>query len=284
MTIADAATETGVYENLDETDYLEHPALSSSGAKALLPPSCPAIFKWQRDHGRPYKRAFDVGHAAHKAVLGIGADIVTVHADDWRTKSAREQAAAIRAAGGVPLLAAEVAQIEDMAAALRTDPLASKLLQAGAGTPETSLFWSDEQTGVQLRARLDWLPHSTAGRMIVPDYKTVVSANPAAFGKSAASYGYYLQAAWYCEGVTSIGLADDVAFVFVTQEKTPPYLVSVVELDAAAMRIGERRMRKAIEIFRDCSETDIWPGYSQDVELVSLPRWFEIEMDNEEYE
>lgn len=280
-------TEPGVYEDLDEIAYHADPvpgvgSLSNSGAKRLLPPSVPAIFKWERDHGRPDKRAFDFGHAAHKEVLGVGAQIVAVDATDWRTKIAKEAAIQIRADGGVPLLAHEVDQVRAMAAVLRQHPIASKLLAPQEGTPEASLFWRDEPTGVMLRSRLDFLPHPRAdGRLIVVDYKSTVNANPVSFGKFAADYGYFMQDPFYRSGIRALGIADDVAFVFVAQEKTPPYLISVLELDAEAVRLGEQQMRKAIEIFRDCSETDLWPGYTDDVELVSLPPWFVRRLEEE---
>lgn len=278
-------TEPGVYDDIPDDAYHADPvpggSLSASGAKKLLPPSCPAIFRHEREHGRPDKRVFDFGHAAHKKVLGVGAEIVAVKADDWRTKAARDTAEEIRARGAVPLLAREVVEVDAMAAALRRHPIASKLLHPESGVPESSLFWTDDVTGVSLRARLDWRPHGTTGRLIIPDYKSAASANPEAFRKAAADYGYYIQDAWYTAGARALELADDIAFVFIVQAKTPPYLVTVVELDPAARRAGEQRMRHAIEIYRDCVETDRWPGYSDDVELVSLPPWFERQIGEE---
>lgn len=68
-----AVTEPGVYDDMPEHVYLADPvpggSLSFSGAKALLPPSCPALYRHQRDHGRPPKPAFDFGHAVHSMVL-----------------------------------------------------------------------------------------------------------------------------------------------------------------------------------------------------------------------
>ena len=43
--------------------------------------------------------------------------------------------------------------------------------------------------------------------------------------------------------------------------KDPPYLVNIAELDDDAIRAGRARLRDACEIFRDCTETGIWPGY-----------------------
>jgi hypothetical protein len=278
-------SEPGVYPEIPDTDYHRDPvpehSLSCSGAKRLLPPSCPALFKYEQEHGRPGKRTFDFGHAAHKLVLGVGPDLVSVDAENWRTNAAKDAANEARARGAVPILAHEMAEVEAMAAALREHPVASRLLINGGGTPEASLFWRDEPTKVMRRARLDMLPPATSGRMIVPDYKSAVSAAPTKFGNSAADYGYHMQASTYIEAVTTLGLAEDVAFVFVVQEKTAPYLVSVVELDSLALRIGRHQNRKAVDLYLDCQTKDEWPAWSNDVELVSLPRWAEITYEQE---
>lgn len=277
----------GVYPDIPDLDYHADPvpegSLSCSGAKRLLPPSCPALFKHERDNGRPDKRQFDFGHAAHKLVLGVGLELAVIPGERWDTKAAKEAVAAARARGAVPVKEHEFATVQAMAAALRAHPIASVLLADGAGTPEASLFWRDPQTGVMRRGRVDWLPNARPdGRLIIPDYKTSVTANPAAFGRAAIDYGYCQQAPWYVDGAQALDLAgDDAAFVFIVQEKTAPYLVSVVELDSLALRIGRHRNRKALDLFVQCMTTDTWPGYSDDVELVSVPGWAQREYELE---
>lgn len=272
-------TEPGVYE-LPADDYHADPvhegSLSASGAKKLLPPSCPAIFAHERAHGRPEKRAFDFGHAAHKEVLGAGPELAIVDADDWRSKAAREARDEAYANGTVPLLAEEYERVQGMAAALREHPIAGKLLQPDSGKPEQSLFWRDKETGIWRRARLDWLPQPQPGRrMIVPDYKSAVCADRETLQRAIANYGYHMQAEFYIDGVETLGLAQDPAFVFIFQEKQAPYLVTVAELDTAALRIGRTLNRQAIDIYRQCTATGHWPGYSDGVELIPLPPYIE---------
>lgn len=292
MTVLDTptvVTKPGLYADMPEDVYHGDPvpggSLSSSGARKLLPPSCPAIYRYEQDHGSPAKRTFDFGHAAHKAVLGIGADIVEVDAGDWRTKAAREERDAAYAEGKVPLLAAEVAQVDAMAAAIRQHPVAAALFDhARGGKPEQSMFWQQpvpvatpdgpRPTTVWRRARLDWLPSLTAsGRLIIADYKTAACAEPGKFTRAVFDHGYHQQAAWYIDAVTALGLADDIAFVFVVQEKNPPYPVTVCELDFDALRIGRLLNHRALTTFADCQRTGRWPGYSDEVELITPPPW-----------
>jgi hypothetical protein len=271
-------TEPSVVHGMPNAAYQRDPvaggSLSCSGAKALLPPSCPALFKWQREHGRPDKRVFDVGHAAHDRVLGGGPPIVVVDAADWRTKAAKEAADVARASGAVPILKHEDAIVQEMADAIRAHPIASRLLSPDYGTVETSLFWRDAETGINCRARLDVLPNRRDGRMIVPDYKSTTNADPAEFANNARKFGYHLQHPFYCDGVRALDLADDVAFLFVNQEKTPPYLVSVTALKTESVEVGAQLVRRARRIYAECQQSGHWPGYSAEVEYVSLPYWY----------
>ena len=274
----------GVVEGLPDHEYHAHEALSNSGAKLLLPPSCPAIYRWQKDNGQPAKRVFDVGSAAHAQVLGVGADVVIVQkkdartgalsdADDYKTKSAQEHAEAIRAEGNIPLLAKDKATVDGMAAALRSHPRAAELLEPGSGRAEVSLFWRDWVTGVERRARPDWLIEHGDGRATVVDYKTTASPDPASVRKAIANLGYYMQHAFYEDGVHALGLAEDVDFLFVFQGKEPPYLPLVARVDSAGVAVGRARVDEALAIFARCQASGEWPGYSDEVLTVSLPPW-----------
>jgi hypothetical protein len=268
-------TATGIYDMTAEeyhADPVPGGSLSSSGARKLLPPSCPAIFRHDQLHGRPPKRTFDFGHAAHKEVLGTGPELVVIDADSYRTKAAQAARAAAYADGAVPLLPDEYDQVQSMADAILRHPVASVLFDPTRGRAEQNLFWRDPATGVWRRARLDWLPdQTTSSRMIIPEYKSTISAEPSACMKTIYTYGYHQQADWNSEGVLMLELAEDVAFVFVMQEKTPPYLVTVVEPDTQALAWGSVLNQKAIDVYARCQETGVWPGYTDDVVLASLP-------------
>lgn len=255
-------------------------SLSSTGARKLLPPSCPARFRHDQLNGTEPKAHFDIGHAAHKLVLGTGPDLVVVDADSWRTKAAKEAADEARAVGAVPLLPADHDQVQAMAKALRADPLAAALLDPDEGLAEQALVWPDRRTKVLRRALLDWLPETGTGRTIIPDYKTCASAAPDDLAKAVHRFGYHQQADWYLTGAQALGLAgDDAAFVFICQEKVAPYLVTVIEPDHIAMRIGKALNHQAIGIYDWCHSNDVWPGYADDVVSVALPRWVEAEFE-----
>jgi len=258
-----------VLNGLPEDDYHRHPALSSTGARKLLS-ATPAHFRYWADHPQPRKRTFDLGHATHKKVLGVGSDLVLIDAADYRTKAARQARDAAYDAGKVPLLPDEMAKVDAMTAAVLANPYAAALFDRGR--PEQSLFWTDEDTGAPLRARLDWLPEAHTGRrMVIPDLKTCRSASRGHLSKAIYEYGYFIQAPYYMAAVRALGLAEDVSFVFVFVESEPPHLTVVRQLDVDSARAGHDAMRRAVELFADCLLTDTWPGYGDDIEEISLP-------------
>lgn len=257
----------GLHFDLPESDYHSHPtSLSVTGAKVLL--KAPALYKWQRENP-VHKDVFDIGKAAHALVLDSGMENVYVAPfDNWQTKAAQAERKLARTEGLAPILPADWLTVCAMADALGQHKLAAQLLTAGE--PEVSAFCKDADTGVLRRSRFDWIESS---RVLV-DYKTTACAEPGTFARSAASFGYHMQAAWYLDIAEDLEL-EPRGFLFIAQEKEPPYLVSVVELVADALDVGRGRNRRALQMYRDCETSGVWPGYTTDTEITSidLPRW-----------
>lgn len=276
-------TAPGVYDlpvDVYHADPVAGGSLSSSGARAMLPPSCPARYRWELDNpGTGSTRAFDLGTAAHRLVLGAGEPIHVVDAPDWRTKAARAEAETMRQAGYVPLLAHDYAVVEAMATTLRAHPVAAALLDPNrGGAAEQTLVWQDQRTGVWCRALIDWLPTPTPGRRyIVPDYKTANAADLESLRRAMATFRYHQQAAWYVDGIRAVGLDPEPGFVFIVQEKAPPYLVTIYYPDAIAMRGAAGLNHVARTRWAHCNATGEWPGHATDIVELSLPPWSERE-------
>lgn len=269
--------EPGIYPDIPDTEY--HAAkdiLSSSGARRLIT-STPRKFYEEMTTVRPYNPAFEIGHAAHTLMLTVGDPFEVVDADSWRTKDAKAARDAALQAGNTPLLAKEYAQVRAMADAILEHPVTGELFTRNDTTSEQSLYWKDEQTGVACRARPDLAVNDWS---LIVDYKTTVNADPKEFAKSIAKYGYHQQQAWYCEAVETLtGIRPE--FVFVCQEKTPPYEVSLIQLDAEAVRIGGRLNEDARTIYAACMDSGVWPSYPTSVQVVGLPAWALRQADQE---
>jgi len=278
MTDAATLTDDGLYYAISNEAYQADPvaggSITSTATRGILPPGCPA--KWHHHHtaGSAPKAHFDLGTAAHKAVLGVGDDITIIDAADWRTKAAKTARDDARAAGKVPILQAAWDQIQAMADAVKAHPLAHRLLAPGSGQPEVTAVWTCTTTGARCRARFDWLPNQHPGRLLVPDYKTADRADPDAVARSVTNFGYHVQAAHYLDGLRTLGYADPAVFLFIVQEKDPPYIVEVYELEGEALGIGLERCVQARQLWLECRRDDRWPSYLDGaVAPVTLTQW-----------
>lgn len=271
-----ASREPGLYPDISLADYhADATTLSSSGARKLLKPSCPAKFRHAQDHPEPPKLHFEIGTAAHTLLLGDGPELRVCDYDSWRSKAAQDAKLQAEADGAVALLPKQYAEVRAMVRALREHPTAGKLLAPDTGVAEQSLYWVHRDTGVTLRCRPDWLRRDR-----IVDYKTCAAADLDSIQKDVAKYGYHIQDAWYRMGAKALGLFDGLPkFTFVFQEKTAPYLITVFELDRDAIDIGMEQAESAIHTFANCTASGEWPDYMADdapyIPQISLPAWVE---------
>jgi hypothetical protein len=145
---------------------------------------------------------------------------------------------------------------------------------------ELSAFWVDEETGVHCKCRpdflalkpgTDWLVENLLG---IVDVKSCCDASVEGFGRSIASYGYDVQAAYYQDGIYQItGLR--LPFYFLAIEKDAPNAVAVYRASEAMIEVGRKKYRAALQLMRWCGEHGYWPGYqpSGEIEDISLPGW-----------
>lgn len=272
------APALGMHTDLsNEAYHADATSLSSSGARKLLPPSCPAKFRWEQDNPQPATKTFDYGNAAHKKVLGNGPELVVIEHDTWNTKDAKAAVTEARSRGAIPLKQHEMDMVDAMAAAIRQHPLASALLEPAYGAPEQSGFWIDGPTGIRRRVRFDWLPSIQSGRLIIPDYKTAADASEEVLQKDIAKYGYNCQGAWYEEAAQALELGGaDTEMLLIVQEKKAPYLVNIIGFDFFSREIGRAKNRAAIEKFAECTATGYWPGYADnEPNYLALPGYAE---------
>lgn len=281
--MTDLITTPGIYPDISIERYhgeeiCDGPSISSSGLK--LVDVCPRKYWFQSplNPNRPERkasRALNMGKAIHdvleKGHLGPDFHIVPDgfsphHHKKWAEHMADYHAAVDRGAIVIQQSEADTATV--MIEELRRHELADALFSNGVA--EATLAWKDKETGVWLRVRPDWLP---SARRYIPDYKSCLDASPAAFSRAVDSYDYYCSAALYLEGIWEIFGEKPHSFIFVAQEKAPPHIVQLYQLDEGARSWGAAQNRRAIRKFADCLAADKWPGYGQPVELIDLPVW-----------
>lgn len=280
-------TLAGVVLGMPDEEYHAHPSLSSTGVRRLL--DSPARFRWALTHPEPPKKEFDLGHAVHAKVLGVGAGVVEIPghllSEDGGVRSAAAKlwVSEARGKGLVPLKRPVLEQVDAMAEALLAHNTARLLLEQD-GSAEASVFAQDPEFGFGMRARFDFLPDAGTGPRSAFDLKTTArDASPAAFAKAAADHGYETQQVWY-ELVHTWAEGWAPPMVFVVVEVAPPHLVAVHQLDAEFVEIGRTRVERARALYADCLARDQWPGYEDRVFLTPPPMWLIYRNTDEENE
>jgi hypothetical protein len=251
------------------------PSLSASMAHTLLSRSpAHARLAHPRLGGVPRAAtaAMEKGTLVHDMLLcgsQVAAEIIP--ADNYRTKAAQQQRDDALAAGLVPVLEREFAELLAVAA-----KLTAKLAEAGIafdGQAEGVALWEerdDEGRPVPCRARLD---HWRAPR--IDDLKTTASARPKDCVRSIFEYGYATQAAAYLSAVEHLWpeLAGRASFRFVFVELAEPCLFTAVELAGSALAVGRSQWRRAVNLWSRCLRTGEWPGYVEGVYRAEARPW-----------
>jgi hypothetical protein len=148
------------------------------------------------------------------------------------------------------------------------------------GDAEKSIFWVDEETGVNCRIRPDLLLAQISPLML--DLKSTDDCRPDAFLSQMLRLDYDLQAAMYIHGAyakTGVWMP----FYIVACETDAPHGVWVYEIRASATdeiyMNGLRKFRRALSIYQNCLKTNEWPGYSQPMtrgEFLRVPKYHQF--------
>jgi hypothetical protein len=278
-------TKPGIYTGVPTADYFADPApapsLTQSVAKILLEKS--PLHAWcahprlNPDYRRDDDTKFDVGNIAHALLIGRGKELVVLDAfDDWRTKEAKVRREEATAEGKHAVLGKHFALADRMVRAAREQ---LDLRGLGAlfteGEGEVVTAWNER--GIWFRQMLDWL---TPDHRIVADYKTTgESAAPHALARKLAADGWHIQAAMAERGLDALEPADAGRrrFLFIVQEDEKPYALNVVEVRGGPMTMGRKMLGVAAGVWRQCVETNRFPGYALDIAVPEFPGWAEAQ-------
>lgn len=273
----------GLYPDMSNEDYHAHPALGSSGLKLLaqspahyfaayLDPNCKA---------RKETLAMKIGRAWHSAVYEPAEFdnryVAMPDGIDRRTKEGKALWAEIVATGKTPLPSGDMDRILAMGRAANAHP-AARVLFAQKAMYEASIFFIDPATGVLCKIRPDFMvpPCDLFPNGLIVDGKSCEDASPEGFSRNAWNWEMHYQAALYSDGFQQhFKTRGRPEFLWLAQEKEPPYACAIYSATADIVNFGRRKMRPLIELYARCSASGIWPGYSTAVTELALPAWAE---------
>jgi len=105
------------------------------------------------------------------------------------------------------------------------------------------------------------------------DLKSTEDASAEAFQRSAWNWRYWVQAAWYMDGVEQATGQRPDAFVFAAFEKAAPYAPAFYFADELMLDMGRKEYRRLLRILAECKATDTWGGYDTAVTPLTVPLW-----------
>ena len=163
----------------------------------------------------------------------------------------------------------------EMRESVLTHSIANHFLQ-GAET-EVAAFWTDDESGIECKAKIDALPTESPiaydnGDYLV-DLKSTIDASPEHMAKAIANFGYARQAAHYLSP-----FEDRDRFIIIAVEKKPPFALGVYEVSRVAIRHSASEVQRLLHLWEQCIDSfgwdEEWPSYTSDgiIEL-DLPPW-----------
>jgi len=164
--------------------------------------------------------------------------------------------------------------LHEMREKLFSDPYARRLLRQ-PGRAEMSFYWYDIETGELLRCRPDYYTFNG----ICVDLKTTVDASQDGFCSSIQNYRYDVQHPFYQDGINAAieqsrsDLAKCREFVFIAQEKEPPYAYCIYSLDPEDVELGRLEYKADVRKLAYCRNAGEWPGYGVGIQRISLKAW-----------
>jgi hypothetical protein len=285
-TMLGAGIYFGVPADVYHSDPCPEPSLSHSIARTIAGRS--AKHAWQIHprlngeyrRGAPTQEMQD-GSCIHAYVLGGHEDlIITVDAEDWRTKAAQEIRDTALAEGKIAVLKRRIPGLqaagEAACKALKEHEDSSEIF--ALAEKEATVIW--QEGGIYCRSRVDLLPNDPAAT--VYDFKfTTKSAAPADYEKTVWST-LATQAVFYSRGLEAARQVRPRGFKFIACEMSPPYGAAVFEIGNDLWAYAEDQIETAIIQWATSIESGSWRSYPRRTVTVGLPGWLANRWENEQ--
>lgn len=220
---------------------------------------------------------FDFGNATHCAVLEpqhFDARWQKGPTNDRRSPKWREAKADLPE--GATLLQPSVhSKVELMAARVRCHPIIGPALER-TGYAEASIYWRDPETGLQRKARPDWMvPPSPEAPGVIVELKTFgFDPHPDVVSRAFVNRGYHRKQANDAEAFKALFGEPPGVYVFAFVSKEEPHEVAAYVLDDGSAELGEeqrgRDVRRVAEAIERQSFAQPW---NTDVATLVLPAY-----------
>jgi hypothetical protein len=125
---------------------------------------------------------------------------------------------------------------------------------------QTSVFWTDEETGLKLKTRPDVCKRK---KNVLVNIKTTIDGSPKAFSKDLANHEYPLQAIHEITGCLAGGVMESVDMYFwLVVEKVAPYNATIYEFDQGDIKASMDEYQYLLHKLDLARQESKYPGYS----------------------
>ena len=244
----------------------------------------PAHYQYALTHQRKDTSALNTGSALHTLVFEpetYAERFTTYTASKSKGEGARKAWEAFQEEAktrGLTILDTDEAErAQGCAAAVRDK--ASAYIAPSKGRAEIPITWTDAETSLLCKARLDWL---TIGRLLI-DLKSTRSTDERNFANQAWKLGYFHQQIFYTMGVAAATgcTLEEVPFLFVAVESEPPYDVALFEPCEESRQAAHEDVKRLMTLLAECQRTGRYPGRYEEPRILKAPAYVLMSEDEE---
>lgn len=265
--------QPGIYFGVTNEAYHAGPGVSKSQLDDIA--VCPAFYQWRKSApvDTEKTKALDMGTALHCRLLEpdeFKKRFIIAPEFNRRTTAGKEEEKAFlescENSGKTVMTSEEGRKLELMYGSVMAHPGCRALLEA-EGKTESSIYWTDTETGELCRIRPDkFLTNSP----LILDVKKV--ADMSRFARHVEEFRYHVQAAMYCEGWKAYsGETPRFAFLAVSESiDCGKYPVHLYILEDEHHDIGYSLFRRDLNTYHKCKSSNKW-GWG--FEIIERPYW-----------
>ncbi len=265
--------QPGIYYDIPNEAYHAGPGVSKSQLDDIA--VCPAFYQWRKSApvDTEKTKALDMGTALHCRLLEpdeFKKRFIIAPEFNRRTTAGKEEEKAFfescENSGKTVMTSEEGRKLELMYGSVMAHPGCRALLEA-EGKTESSIYWTDTETGELCRIRPDkFLTNSP----LILDVKKV--ADMSRFARHVEEFRYHVQAAMYCEGWKAYsGETPRFAFLAVSESiDCGKYPVHLYILEDEHHDIGYSLFRRDLNTYHECKFSNKW-GWG--FEIIERPYW-----------
>lgn len=291
--------DNGIYTGISIQDYHANKTHISSTSIKMVKKSL-SLWKWAQTHPQETKLHFDFGNAFEVALLdwkNFNNTVAILETENWIAKandgrkklySKPKQSKVYKAEeekfikeNSDKYIIPDVGEqsfetLSYMLEACKRDAVIQKLISNTEY--QVSLFWTDQETGINLKTRPDICKRK---KNVIVNLKTTNDGSPAEFSRDLAKYDYPLQAAIEIRGCIESGLMPQVDnYFWLVVEKQPPFNATLYEFDKSDQLSSFDELDFLLRKVVRAREEGLYPGYGDRADnqygilTAQIPLWY----------